>query len=180
MDQIKEILPHTWLVQLARFEDLRGAFVKTLSKSMLDKMGCKFNLLEEYYSISKKDVIRGMHFQMPPHDHVKIVYCIAGSALDVVLDLRPGSTHGKFCSVTLDSSLPSLLIIPKGVAHGFRSLTDGCLMVYKTSSEYADEHDAGILWNSFDFDWGLSKPILSKRDRTHCAFKDFQTPFPRL
>lgn len=180
MVQIKELLPQTWLIQLPLMEDLRGAFVKTLSKSMLDKIGCQFDLREEYYSTSKKDVVRGMHFQMPPHDNVKIVYCVTGSVLDVLLDLRPGLTHGKSCSATLDSSVPSLLIIPKGVAHGFRSLIDGSLMVYKTSSEYAPEHDAGILWNSFDFDWGLSNPILSNRDMTHTAFKDFQTPFSVL
>jgi len=180
MDEIKELIPQTWLVQLARVEDLRGAFVKTLSKSILDKIGFQFDFREEYYSTSKKGVIRGMHFQRPPHDHVKIVYCAAGSVLDVLLDLRPGPTYGKSCSVTLDSSVPSLLIIPKGVAHGFRSLNDDSLMVYKTSSEYVSEHDAGILWNSFDFDWGLSNPILSNRDMFHSAFKDFQTPFPCL
>jgi len=180
MDQVKELLPQAWLVKLARIGDLRGVFVKTLSKSMLDKIGCQFELREEYYSESKKDVIRGMHFQTPPHDHVKIIYCVSGSVLDVLLDLRPGPTYGKSCSTMLESSAPSLLIVPKGVAHGFRSLTDDALLVYKTSSEYSPEHDTGILWNSFKFDWGLDNPILSDRDTNQCNFKDFTTPFSSL
>lgn len=177
MIQFKEFLPQAWLVRLTRLEDKRGSFVKTLSKSMLDNLDYEFDLREEYYSISKKDVIRGMHFQLPPHDHVKIVYCLVGSALDVLLDLRLGPTYGKSFSITLNGDAPELLIIPKGIAHGFKSLTNDSLMVYKTSSEYAPDYDSGILWNSFNFDWGKSNPILSDRDKLHPRFNDFQTPF---
>lgn len=177
MEKITELLPQTWLLELNPVKDLRGTFVKTLSKSLLDKIGYQFELREEYFSISSKNVIRGMHFQLPPYDHIKIVYCVLGSVLDVLLDLRAGPSHGKHRSVILDSSAPSLLVIPKGVAHGFKSLTDDSLMIYKTSSEYAPEYDAGILWNSFNFDWGVAKPILSDRDMTHPSFQDFQSPF---
>lgn len=180
MQKIKEILPKTWLVSLSQLDDLRGFFVKTLSKSMLNDLDCDFELQEEYYSLSNKNVIRGMHFQVPPHDHVKIVNCLKGAVLDVLLDLRPGPSYGKSKSLILESSTPSVLIIPKGVAHGFKSLTDGSLLVYKTSSEYSPQHDAGILWNSFDFGWELSNPILSSRDISHPAFCNFQTPFPCL
>jgi len=180
MDKFKEILPQTWLVQQSKIEDFRGIFVKTLSKSILNRLGNQFELCEEYYSVSKKNVIRGMHFQTPPHDHIKIVYCILGSVLDVLLDLRPGPGYGRSFSLTLDASNPHILIIPKGVAHGFKSLVDGSLLIYKTSSEYAPEHDSGILWNSFNFDWGLINPILSSRDTSHSAFEDFHTPFSRL
>lgn len=177
MIEFKELLPQTWLVSLTKLEDKRGAFVKTLSKSMLDSLDYEFDLLEEYYSTSKKDVIRGMHFQLPPHDHVKIACCLSGSVLDVLLDLRLGPTYGKFLSITLDADEPELLIIPKGIAHGFKSLADDSLMVYKTGSEYAPDCDSGILWNSFNFDWGVSNPILSDRDKLHQKLKDFQTPF---
>jgi dTDP-4-dehydrorhamnose 3,5-epimerase/CDP-3, 6-dideoxy-D-glycero-D-glycero-4-hexulose-5-epimerase len=180
MNQCKELLPQVWLIELSKLNDLRGSFVKTFSKSTLDNLNLSFDLREEYYSTSKKNVIRGMHFQTPPHDHVKIVYCLEGAVLDVLLDLRPGPAYGRVASVELDASSPKLLVIPKGVAHGFKSLFDGSLMVYKTSSEYSIEHDSGIRWDSINFDWGLDKPVISDRDLYHPTLKDFNTPFPEL
>ena len=177
MDQFKELFPKMWVVQLTQMEDLRGSFVKTISRTLLDKLDCKFDLMEEYYSVSTKDVIRGMHFQIPPYDHIKIISCMAGSVMDVLLDLRPGRTYGKSYSLILSASAPCLLIIPKGVAHGFRSLTENSILMYRVSSEYSSGHDSGVLWNSFDFDWKLTDPILSERDRLHPTLKDFQTPF---
>jgi dTDP-4-dehydrorhamnose 3,5-epimerase/CDP-3, 6-dideoxy-D-glycero-D-glycero-4-hexulose-5-epimerase len=180
MNQCKELLSQVWLMELSKLNDLRGSFVKTFSKSTLDNLNLSFDLREEYYSTSKKDVIRGMHFQIPPHDHVKIVYCLEGAVLDVLLDLRRGPAYGRVASVQLDASSPKLLIIPKGVAHGFKSLFDGSSMVYKTSSEYSIEHDRGIRWDSINFDWGLDKPVISDRDLYHPMLKDFNTPFPEL
>lgn len=177
MTQVQEILPATWLVDLTKVDDLRGSFIKTLSQSLLKSLGVDFNFQEEYYSASKKNVVRGMHFQLPPYDHIKLVYCLSGAVLDALLDLRPGPGYGQFYSVELNENSPRLLIIPKGVAHGFKSLEDNSVMVYKTSSEYAPEYDAGILWNSFGFDWGLSNPILSQRDSLHPQLEDFKSPF---
>ncbi len=178
MTQAQEILPRTWLVNLTRIEDFRGAFIKTVSQSLLKTLRVEFDLQEEYCSISKKNVIRGMHFQLPPYDHIKMVYCLTGAVLDVLLDLRLGPGYGKFYSIELNENSPKLLIIPKGIAHGFKSLEDNSVMVYKTSSEYAPEYDAGILWNSFGFDWGLSDPILSQRDHLHPHLDRFRSPFP--
>lgn len=177
MQKIKKILPNTWLVQLVQHYDSRGTFVKTLTKTLLDELGCNFTLQEEYYSASKKNVIRGMHFQLPPYDHVKIVSCVKGKVLDVLLDLRRGPNYGKFETVLLEASSPSLLIIAPGVAHGFKSLADESLMVYKTSTEHSPLHDAGILWNSFGYDWDLMEPILSDRDNMHPKLIDFESPF---
>jgi dTDP-4-dehydrorhamnose 3,5-epimerase len=179
----QELLPGTWLVKLKRFDDMRGSFVKTFSRNTLDKalidqLGLvNFDFREEFYSISAKNVIRGMHFQLPPHDHVKLVYCAIGSVLDVLVDLRQGPGYGNVASVTLSASEPALLYIPKGIAHGFRSQTDGSLMIYKTSTEHAPTHDAGIRWNSFGFDWHCSDPVISVRDAGHPAFIDFISPF---
>lgn len=180
MQKFDEIMPKTWLVQLDQMNDSRGKFVKTISDSMLRELMCDFVMREEYYSISNKDVIRGMHFQVPPYDHVKIVYCLKGMVQDVLLDLRPGPTYGNSKSILLEESFPMMLIIPSGIAHGFKSLTDGSLMVYKTSSEYVPSLDAGIIWNSFDFDWKLNNPILSDRDTLHPKFEDFKTPFSSI
>lgn len=180
MSQFTELLPRAWLVGLTEIKDSRGKFVKTLSRSLLENLGCEFDFGEEYYSLSKKDVIRGMHFQSPPHDHVKIIYCMSGAVLDVLLDLRPGPTYGNSHSIILEASIPNLLIVPRGIAHGFKSLVENSVLIYKTSSEYAPEYDSGILWNSFNFNWELIDPILSNRDKLHIPLADFKTPFLAL
>jgi dTDP-4-dehydrorhamnose 3,5-epimerase len=183
MKFVEELLPGTYRVQLNRFQDSRGSFVKTYAKSVFDEAlqnvpgASTFDFREEFYSTSARDVIRGMHFQLPPHDHVKLVYCAAGSVLDVLLDLRQGPGYGHTASLVLDSESPSLVLVPRGVAHGFRSLTDRSLMVYKTSTEHAPSHDAGLRFDSFGFNWGCEQPVLSERDQRHPAFGSFQSPF---
>lgn len=183
MDFSEELLPGTWLVRLKRFDDARGSFVKTYSRSVFDAvMACvpglgRFELHEEFYSWSGRDVVRGMHFQTPPHDHAKLVYCAAGTADDVLLDLRRGPGYGRVASVRLDAEAPSLVVVPSGVAHGFRALADRTLLIYKTTSEHAPSHDAGIRWDSFGHDWGCSAPVLSARDAVHPALADFDSPF---
>lgn len=174
-----ELLPGAWLIKLNHFQDARGTFVKTFSRSALDELlpELVFDFREEFYSFSKRNVIRGMHFQLPPHDHTKLVYCAAGAVLDVLLDLRPGVGYGHHASVRLEADAPQLLWIPKGVAHGFLSLTDDSLMVYKTSTEHAPSHDAGVSHDSFGFDWGVADPVLSVRDLTHPKLAEFNSPF---
>jgi dTDP-4-dehydrorhamnose 3,5-epimerase len=173
----EEILPGTWLVKLKRFEDMRGTFVKTYSRTLFEQHGARLDMLEEFYSVSHKDVIRGMHFQLPPHDHVKVVYCPVGTVDDVLLDLRQGPGYGRVASVRLTQDEPSLVFIPKGIAHGFRSLSDHSLMVYKTSTEHAPTADAGLRWDSFGHDWGCDTPVMSERDRQHPTLADFTSPF---
>jgi dTDP-4-dehydrorhamnose 3,5-epimerase len=178
MDFFNELLPQTWHVRLRRFEDARGTFVKTFARSAFEAAAPGFELMEEFYSVSAKGVIRGMHFQLPPHDHVKLVYCPVGSVLDVLLDLRPGPGYGRVASAVLNQNEPSLIVVPKGVAHGFRALEDDTLMIYKTNTEHAPSHDAGIRWDSFGFDWGLAgAPIVSVRDESHPAFAGVTGPF---
>ncbi len=177
MTPTEELLPDTWLYRLPRFEDLRGSFVKTYLRSEFARQGVQFDFAEEFYSSSRKDVIRGMHFQLPPHDHVKLVYCPAGAVLDVLLDLRAGPGYGKLASVELSEQNPGLVLIPRGVAHGFRSLSNDSVMVYKTSTEHVPTHDAGVHWDSFGFDWECAAPILSDRDLGHGAFSQLSSPF---
>lgn len=173
----EEILPGAWLVTLKRFEDMRGTFVKTYARTLFEQHERRLEMQEEFYSVSNKDVIRGMHFQLPPHDHVKLVYCPVGAVDDVLLDLRSGPGYGKVARVRLSGDQPSLVFIPKGIAHGFRALEDGSLMVYKTSTEHAPMADAGIHWDSFGHDWGVDKPIISDRDQQHPTLDSFVTPF---
>lgn len=183
MQFAEELLPGTWVVRLKRFDDARGSFVKTYARSVFDEAlhavpgAAGFEAREEFYSSSAKNVIRGMHFQLPPHDHDKLVYCAVGIVDDVLLDLRRGPGFGRVARVRLDAAAPSAVFIPRGVAHGFVSRTDGSLMVYKTSSEHAPSHDAGVRFDSFGFDWQCDAPVLSVRDRGHPALADFVSPF---
>lgn len=177
MLQAVELLPGAYHVPLARLGDARGAFVKTHAVSALARLGIHFELREEFYSLSRRDVVRGMHLQLPPHDHDKIVYCPQGRALDVLLDLRKGEGYGRSRGVLLGAGEPALVFIPRGVAHGFKALEDDTLMVYKTSSEHAPTHDAGVRWDSFGFDWDCAAPLTSERDCRHPALADFDSPF---
>jgi len=159
-------------------EDSRGVFFKTLHKEEFTKLNLPLDWSEEYFSLSHKNVIRGMHFQVPPEAHCKIVSCLKGSVLDVVIDLRKNSeTFGKTFATELNDMNRKVLIIPKGCAHGFLSLQDNSLMFYKVSSIYSPECDMGIRWNSIDFEWPTNKPIVSIRDEQHLDFKEFNSPF---
>ena len=180
MASIHEILPKVRYVKIEKFKDVRGSFIKTYTPHLYHQYLHEFKMREEFYTVSKKNVIRGMHFQLPPDDHEKVVFCSAGSARDVMLDLRPGKGYGKFVDIHLSGEEPGLLFMPKGIAHGYRALEDITNMVYKTSSEYAPESDTGILWNSFGYDWGPAVPILSDRDQLLSSFEDFKTPFKNL
>lgn len=179
MFQFKETnLKDVFEIELPFHGDTRGGFTKIFQNSIWQNKGLDFQLRESYFSKSDKDVVRGMHFQIPPHEHHKIVYCPQGCFLDVVLDLRThSSTYGQSISCLLSATNHKALFIPKGCAHGFKSLDANTLTTYLVSSEYNPDADRGIAWDSFDFDWGIDQPTLSSRDAKFEAFKDFQSPF---
>ena len=154
--------------------DERGLFVKTFNSNSFKENNLDFKIRESYYSVSKKNVIRGMHFQLPPHDHEKLVYVAVGSVIDVVVDLRKDSlTYKKHVYVELSASNKKSIYIPKGLAHGFKSLEDNTITVYNVASEYNQLSDAGIHYSSFGFDWQVKEPILSKRDIEFNNLKTF-------
>lgn len=158
--------------------DARGSFTKIYNRDNLERFGIHTRIEESYYSVSQKDVIRGMHFQLPPHEHEKIVHVLRGEIVDVILDLRKGSeTYGKCFSIRLCGEEAKALYIPCGFAHGFRTLCDDTLMLYYVSSGYAPQSDTGIRWDSIGYDWNTKTPILSERDQTFVKFADFQSPF---
>lgn len=160
------------------FEDPRGKFIKTFNDDFFKENGLDIEIKETYYSISHKDVIRGMHFQTPPHDHLKLVYVPSGKIIDVVLDIRKGSpTYGKFFEIELSSDNARVLIIPKGLAHGFKSLEDNTNVTYMQTSSYAPECDRGIRYDSFSYDWNITIPKISDRDKEFKKFCDFDSPF---
>ncbi|MFZ5374582.1 MAG: dTDP-4-dehydrorhamnose 3,5-epimerase family protein [Campylobacterota bacterium] len=160
------------------FEDVRGRFVKTFSDSFFRENGLNIEIRESYYSVSHRNVIRGMHFQTPPHDHIKLVYVPRGRITDVVLDIRKNSpTYGEYYALELSGENGRVLVIPKGLAHGFKSLQDDTNVTYLQTSVYAPDHDAGIHYASFGFDWECPDPRLSQRDLSFPRLDHFETPF---
>lgn len=180
MTIITEPLPGVRLIKPKVFEDARGDFVKTFHVGLFHEIGIDFTPVEEFYSTSRKNVLRGMHFQLPPHDHAKLVYCVRGRVLDVLLDLRKDSpSYSCFTSAELSRENHYQFYIPSGVAHGFLALEDDSVMVYKTSTVHAPSHDAGIRWDSFGFEWGFEFPICSTRDLAFPNLSNFVSPFSK-
>lgn len=176
--KISPILQDARLIELPAFADDRGVFIKTFHDTTLQEAGIHFTLKESYFSLSHKDVIRGMHFQLPPHQHAKIVFCPKGAILDVIVDLRKHSaTYGQYFAQELSEQNHLAYYIPEGFAHGFKALTDDAMTYYLVSSEYHKESDTGIRWDSFGFDWNVASPVISARDQSFVALQDFSSPF---
>jgi len=166
------------LITLPSFADHRGSFTKTFQHSLFTQASIDFDLRESYFSISGKDVVRGMHFQTPPHHHAKVVFCPAGSILDVIIDLRKDSaTYGQYYATELSADNHLAYYIPEGFAHGFKALTEGAMTYYLVSSEHNKDHDTGIRYDSIGMDWQCAAPILSERDLSFARLEDFSSPF---
>lgn len=160
-------------------EDPRGRFVKTLHAEAFTAAGLRADFRESYFSTSTRHVLRGLHFQTPPADHDKLVYCASGRVFDVVVDLRRSSpTYGACETFVLDGREAAGLYVPTGCAHGFLTLSAEAMLLYFVTSVHAPAHDAGIRWDSVDVAWPARDPILSDRDRAFPALAAFDTPFP--
>ena len=158
--------------------DKRGSFIKTFHADAFAELGLAADFKEEYYSTSIKNVLRGLHFQMPPDDHEKLVYCPEGKVMDVAVDLRKNSaTFGKHATCILEGGKGNLMYLPKGFAHGFLTLSERAIIVCKTTTVYSPENDKGILWSSCGIDWQCNAPILSDKDTTLPPLAEFDSPF---
>ena len=154
--------------------DERGSFVKTFNKKLFKRDNLSFEIRESYYSISNKNVIRGMHFQLPPYDHEKLVYVTKGSILDVIVDLRKTSkTYKQNLSINLSEDNKKSIFIPKGIAHGFKSIKDGTITVYNVATEYNANFDSGIKYDSFNFNWDTKDILMSNRDKQFKSLDSF-------
>jgi len=171
-------IPGCYILQAKVIGDLRGTFVKTFHTPCFKQLGLRTDWREEYFSVSNKDVVRGMHFQTPPVDHAKMVFCLLGEVLDVVVDLRRGSpAFGKAHGFKLSADNGCGMYLPTGCAHGFVSRSEASGMYYKVTSVHSPEHDTGIAWDSIGFDWPVEQPAMSERDSRHPRLADFASPF---
>lgn len=172
-------IPEIKIIQLFDSKDPRGEFVKIYNEEFYREKAIYFPIKEIYYSTSNKNVVRGMHFQIPPFDQEKIVHLISGKIIDVLLDLRKSSnTYGKYTTIELVGNDKKAIYMPKGFAHGFISLEDDTVMQYFAGSIYNKESDLGIRYDSFGYDWnGCRDLIVSQRDLEFAGMKEFVTPF---
>jgi len=155
------------LVQPQSFQDNRGYFMETFKASDFVKAGLPEHFAQDNLSFSKKNVVRGLHYQKAPKAQGKLVSVIKGRVWDVAVDIRPDSpTFTHWVATELNDQNHSMLYIPPGFAHGFISLSNDVYLLYKCTDEYAPQADAGIRWNDPDIaiPWPVSNPIISDKD----------------
>jgi len=167
--------PEIWVFQPQKFSDNRGLFFENFN--FLEFKECSefdFNIVQENISISKKNVIRGMHFQKGCYSQSKIINVLKGKILDVILDIRPNSSNfGKWISYYLDDKMNESVFIPSGFAHGFQGVEKENIICYKVDNPYNKKSEGTILWNDKDVDinWLNQHPILSVKDSQGLSFK---------
>lgn len=160
------------------FKDRRGSFVESFNKAALESViGYPIHFVQDNQSVSRKHVLRGMHFQKGKHAQAKLVRVIQGRVRDVIVDLRKDSpSFGKHASFELSADDGGMIFIPKGLAHGLLSLEDQTVFSYKCDAYYHPESEAGIIYNDPDLgiDWGIpsSRLILSDKDLKLPRFKE--------
>ena len=169
---IAEPLPGVLLLEAQHSEDIRGDFMKYYNQEEFRNLGIDFEPAESFISRSRKNVIRGIHYQAGRSSHKKLVCCLKGNVIDVVVDIRQESPNfNKPVTFALSERNKRMVIIDKGYGHGFLSLGQENWMIYATTTVYDKERDCGILWSSIDYDWPVTDPIVSERDEQHPNIK---------
>lgn len=174
-------LSDVFIIEPQVFTDSRGWFMETWSERKLKELGIEKHFVQDNHSFTlKKGTIRGLHFQNNPSAQFKIVRVTAGAVLDVAVDLRKGSkTYLKWVAVQLSAENKRQIVIPRGFAHGFLTLTDHVETVYKADNPYSPENDRSIRYDdiSIGIEWGIEDPILSAKDENAPLLKDSDCNF---
>jgi dTDP-4-dehydrorhamnose 3,5-epimerase len=174
-------LAGTYEIVLKPRQDDRGYFMRVLDISSFAEFGLQTSWVQENESrCIHKHTVRGLHFQLPPHTETKLVRVVAGKILDVFVDLRRASpTFGQWEAVELSADNHKMAYIPRGFAHGYCSLTDESVVVYKVDAAYAPSFEGGLRWNdpTLGIQWPIREPVLSPRDATLPLFSSFSSPF---
>jgi len=157
-----------YILENDHFKDDRGIFSEIWNQENMLKHDLQYNFYQDNLSISKKNVIRGLHFQNQPYSQIKLVRVIKGKVLDIVVDIRKNSnTFGQHLAVELSEHNHLGLWIPTGFAHGFLSLEENSVFVYKCIGKYSSQHEHTIKWNDpgLKINWGIQNPIISEKDQ---------------
>lgn len=181
MEIIEEPFKGLYHIKPKVFADERGYFFESFNRKVFESCtGLDVDFLQDNQSKSQKNVLRGLHFQVPPYGQGKLVRVITGKVLDVVVDLRKESaTYGEHFKTVLNTEEHNMLWIPSGFAHGFLTLEDDTIFSYKCTAYYNPESERCIDWADSDLgiDWDVSSPVLSKKDQEGMSFKSFSSPF---
>ena len=157
------------------FKDNRGLFFENFNNLIFeDFSGIRFKIIQENVSFSKKNVLRGLHFQKNIYAQAKLLSVLKGSILDVIVDIRVNSeTFGKYITYVLDDYSKESIFIPKGFAHGFLSLDKNTIVSYKVDMQYNNLSEESIIWNdeTLKINWHIRNPILSLKDKKAISFK---------
>jgi len=177
----KSYIEGLYILEPRVFEDSRGIFFETFNDlKFKEEIGLDVEFVQDNESISKKNVLRGLHFQLPPFAQGKLVRVVSGRALDVAVDIRKNSpTYGKYHLVELSSENKKQFWIPPGFAHGFVALEENTIFNYKCTNYYSPVSERTIQWNDplLNIDWKISEPIISEKDQKGLDFATFVTEF---
>lgn len=178
--KFKELeIPGLMLIEPKVFSDDRGFFMETYKESEFMENGIREKFVQDNFSKSSKDVIRGLHFQIEPKAQGKLVQVVSGKVWDVAVDLRDNSpTYLKWIGLELDDVTRKMFYIPPGFAHGFAALSDEVIFQYKCTNEYDMIAERGIRWDDTDIgiDWPVENPTVSDRDRGLPFLKEIPLP----
>ncbi len=175
-NQINGIL----IIEPQIFKDSRGYFFESYNEEKFNKAGIAAKFVQDNQSLSQKGAIRGMHFQAPPYEQGKLVRVAQGAVMDVVVDIRKNSpTYGKSFSIILSAENQLMFWIPPGFAHGFETLIDNTLFLYKCTNGYHKPSEGGLFWNdpTLEIKWQTTEPIVSDKDQILPLLNDFISPF---
>lgn len=175
-------IPGLFVFEPRVFEDSRGHFFESYNTQTFLQKGINIKFVQDNQSCSTYGVIRGLHFQNPPHAQAKLVRALRGNILDVAVDIRNGSpTYGKVFAIELSAENKKQLFIPAGFAHGFSVLSDVAEVMYKCDNYYNKESEGGIMYNdpSLKIDWKIpaDKAVISDKDLKNASFADQQSKF---
>lgn len=181
INTIKTEVLDVYIIEPRVFGDNRGWFMESWSERAMLEAGLSYNFVQDNHSFSEQmGTLRGLHFQKGDYAQTKLVRCVRGAVLDVAVDLRRGSpTYKKWVAVELSESNKRQLLIPRGFAHGFLTLTNNVEFLYKADNIYFPQADRNILWNDPDIGikWGISDPILSSKDAAAPLLKNSDIDF---
>ena len=165
--------PGVKLIQRTNYTDLRGEFGKIFNEEAMNELDLPNKYPEVIYSISQKNVIRGMHYQAYPYSAGKLITVLKGGIEDVVVYIgrEEKITRGLIYSTILTSENMRSLYVPEGYAHGFRSLEEGTIVCYLQTKVYNQNSDKGYRWNSINYDWNIENPIISEKNKNLPVFR---------
>lgn len=166
----------------AVYDDDRGSFQESWNKEDFNKMFGVHDFVQDNQSVSKKNVVRGLHFQKPPYAQAKLVRVVRGSVYDVAVDIRKGSpTYGNWYGVLLSAENNKQFLVPRGFAHGFVALEDNTVFQYKCDNKYDKASEGALMWDDktigIEWPFDTSLAIVSDKDQKNDKFDGFDSPF---